>query len=53
MINGKDNYQLDGDVVGESTVLDAELQPGASPSASQPKPRASHNSDAAAPVAGL
>jgi hypothetical protein len=29
MINGKDNYQLDGDVVGESTILDAEIQPGA------------------------
>jgi diacylglycerol kinase (ATP) len=29
VINGKDNYQLDGDVVGESTVLDAEIQPGA------------------------
>ena len=29
MIHGKDNYQLDGDVVGESTILDAEIQPGA------------------------
>jgi len=29
MINGKDNYQLDGDVLGESTILDAEIQPGA------------------------
>jgi diacylglycerol kinase (ATP) len=29
MIDGKDNYQLDGDVVGESTTLDAEVQPGA------------------------
>src|SRR4029453_4941114 len=28
-IHGKDNYQLDGDVVGESTILDAEIQPGA------------------------
>jgi diacylglycerol kinase (ATP) len=28
-IHGKDNYQLDGDVVGESTALDAEIQPGA------------------------
>jgi diacylglycerol kinase (ATP) len=28
-IHGKDNYQLDGDVVGESTTLDAEIQPGA------------------------
>jgi diacylglycerol kinase (ATP) len=28
-IDGKDNYQLDGDVVGESTTLDAEVQPGA------------------------
>jgi hypothetical protein len=27
-IHGKDNYQLDGDV-GESTTLDAEIQPGA------------------------
>jgi diacylglycerol kinase (ATP) len=29
VIDGKDNYQLDGDVVGESTTLDAEIQPGA------------------------
>jgi diacylglycerol kinase (ATP) len=29
VINGKDNYQLDGDVVGESTTLVAEIQPGA------------------------
>jgi hypothetical protein len=29
MIDGKDNYQLDGDVVGESTTLLAEIQPGA------------------------
>jgi diacylglycerol kinase family enzyme len=29
MIDGKDNYQLDGDVVGESTTLTAEMQPGA------------------------
>jgi diacylglycerol kinase (ATP) len=28
-IHGKDNYQLDGDVVGESTTLDAEIQQGA------------------------
>ena len=28
-IHGKDNYQLDGDVVGESTTLTAEIQPGA------------------------
>jgi diacylglycerol kinase (ATP) len=28
-IDGKDNYQLDGDVVGESTTLTAEIQPGA------------------------
>jgi diacylglycerol kinase (ATP) len=28
-IDGKDNYQLDGDVVGESTTLDAQIQPGA------------------------
>ena len=26
---GRTNYQLDGDVVGESTTLDAEIQPGA------------------------
>ena len=29
MIDGKDNYQLDGDVVGESTTLFAEIQQGA------------------------
>jgi diacylglycerol kinase (ATP) len=29
MIDGKDNYQLDGDVVGEATTLFAEIQPGA------------------------
>ena len=29
IIDGKDNYQLDGDVVGESTILFAEIQPGA------------------------
>jgi diacylglycerol kinase (ATP) len=29
VIEGKDNYQLDGDVVGESTTLFAEIQPGA------------------------
>ena len=28
-LHGKDNYQLDGDVVGEATTLDAEIQPGA------------------------
>ena len=30
-IDGKANYQLDGDVVGESTTLTAEIQPGALP----------------------
>jgi diacylglycerol kinase (ATP) len=29
VIDGKENYQLDGDVVGESTTLFAEIQPGA------------------------
>ena len=29
VIDGQDNYQLDGDVVGESTTLFAEIQPGA------------------------
>jgi diacylglycerol kinase (ATP) len=29
VIDGKDNYQLDGDVVGECTTLFAEIQPGA------------------------
>jgi diacylglycerol kinase (ATP) len=29
IIDGKDNYQLDGDVVGETTTLTAEIQPGA------------------------
>jgi diacylglycerol kinase (ATP) len=28
-LHGKDNYQLDGDVVGEATALEAEIQPGA------------------------
>jgi diacylglycerol kinase (ATP) len=28
IIDGKENYQLDGDVVGESTTLFAEIQPG-------------------------
>ena len=28
-LHEKDNYQLDGDVVGEATTLDAEIQPGA------------------------
>jgi diacylglycerol kinase (ATP) len=28
-IHGKENYQLDGDVFGESTTLFAEIQPGA------------------------
>ena len=28
-IDDKDNYQLDGDVVGKSTTLTAEIQPGA------------------------
>jgi diacylglycerol kinase family enzyme len=43
-IDGKDNYQLDGDVVGESTTLDAEIQPGAlaicvpAKSATEPQP---------------
>jgi diacylglycerol kinase family enzyme len=29
IIDGTENYQLDGDVVGESTTLTAEIQPGA------------------------
>jgi diacylglycerol kinase family enzyme len=29
IIDGKEDYQLDGDVVGESTTLFAEIQPGA------------------------
>jgi diacylglycerol kinase (ATP) len=29
IIDGKENYQVDGDVVGESTTLTAEIQPGA------------------------
>jgi hypothetical protein len=29
VIDGKDNYQLDGDVVGQSTTLDAKIQPSA------------------------
>jgi diacylglycerol kinase family enzyme len=43
-IDGKDNYQLDGDVVGESTTLDAEIQPSAlaiyvpAKTASEPQP---------------
>jgi diacylglycerol kinase (ATP) len=43
-IDGKDNYQLDGDVIGESTTLNAEIQPGAlaicipAKSAPQPQP---------------
>src|SRR5215204_6400108 len=43
-IDGKDNYQLDGDVVGESTTLDAEIRPGAlticvpAQTASEPQP---------------
>jgi YegS/Rv2252/BmrU family lipid kinase len=28
-IHGKDNYQLDGDVIAEATTLDAEIQPAA------------------------
>jgi diacylglycerol kinase (ATP) len=28
-LHGKDNYQLDGDVIGGATTLDAEIQPGA------------------------
>ena len=43
-IDGEDNYQLDGDVIGESTTLNAEIQPGAlaicipAKSAPQPQP---------------
>jgi diacylglycerol kinase (ATP) len=43
-IDGKDDYQLDGDIVGESTTLDAEIQPGAlaicvpAKSATEPQP---------------
>jgi hypothetical protein len=29
VIDGKDNYQLDGDVVGQSTTLDAKIEPSA------------------------
>ena len=42
-IDGKDSYQLDGDVIGESTTLFAEIQPGAlaicvaTPAASEPQ----------------
>jgi hypothetical protein len=46
-IRGKDNYQLDGDVVGESTTLTAEIQPGALAIRVQPRPPASRNSDPA------
>jgi diacylglycerol kinase family enzyme len=28
-LHGKENFQLDGDVIGEATILDAEIQPGA------------------------
>jgi diacylglycerol kinase family enzyme len=28
-LHGKDNFQLDGDVIGEATIVDAEIQPGA------------------------
>jgi diacylglycerol kinase (ATP) len=28
-LHGKDNFQLDGDAIGEATILDAEIQPGA------------------------
>ena len=44
IIDGKDNYQLDGDVVGESTTLFGEVQPGAlalcvpAKSTSEPQP---------------
>jgi diacylglycerol kinase (ATP) len=44
IIDGKDNYELDGDVVGESTTLFAEVQAGAlalcvpAKSASEPQP---------------
>jgi diacylglycerol kinase (ATP) len=42
-IDGKDNYQLDGDVVGESTSLTAEIQPGAlTVCAPAPVPRTPH-----------
>jgi diacylglycerol kinase (ATP) len=48
IIHGKDNYQLDGDVVGESTILDAEIQPGALaicvPAQAASEPRWSHAS---------
>jgi diacylglycerol kinase family enzyme len=43
-IDGKANYQLDGDVVGQSTTLDAEIQPGSlaicvpAKSATEPQP---------------
>ena len=46
-IHGKDNYQLDGDVVGESTTPFAEIQPGALAICVPPKPAASRNCDPA------
>ena len=40
IIDGKDNYELDGDVVGESpTTLDAEIRPGALAICKHPEPR--------------
>ena len=45
VIDGQDNYQLYGDVVGESTTLFAEIHRAPWPSASQPSPRASRNCD--------
>jgi diacylglycerol kinase family enzyme len=47
IIDGKENYQLDGDVVGESTTLDAEIQPGALAICVRPRPLASPNNDPA------
>ena len=42
-IDGKDNYQLDDDIVGESTTLTAEIQPGAlTVCAPAPAPPAPH-----------
>ncbi|MFL6046358.1 MAG: diacylglycerol/lipid kinase family protein [Propionibacteriaceae bacterium] len=42
-IDGKDNYQLDGDIVGQSTTLTAEIQPGAltvcAPASAPPAPQ--------------
>ena len=47
IIDGKDNYQLDGDVVGESTTLLAEIQPGALAICVPAQAPASHNRDPA------